>query len=117
LGIDWKKYMNSEDKPQFIQIRNKLLHGSFTSDDVEIFKAQEVAQKLGTEILFSIMKKISLVNDSSLYDQLPIRTPEKDFYTLSDGWLEIKDILDELDSKEDCKRFWNQDYQDYSKRF
>ncbi|MBD2743488.1 hypothetical protein [Coleofasciculus sp. FACHB-1120] len=106
LNIDWKKYMNSKGTPQFIKVRNELLHGSFTSDDITIFQAEEVAQKLGTEILFSIMKNISKLNDSKAYESLPVRPPEKDFYTLSDGWLEIRDVLDELHSEKNTKQFW-----------
>ncbi|OKH33145.1 hypothetical protein NIES2119_24085 [[Phormidium ambiguum] IAM M-71] len=109
LGIDWKKYMGNKATPQFIQVRNELLHGSFTSDDIKIFEAEEVAQKLGTEILFSIMKNISKLNDSEEYESLPIRTPEKDFYKFSDGWNEIRDVLDELHTDKKNKQFWNQE--------
>ncbi|VXD25237.1 hypothetical protein [Planktothrix paucivesiculata] len=107
LGIDWKKYMGDKASPQFIQVRNDLLHGSFISDDIKIFEAEEVAQKLGTEILFSIMKNISKLKDSEEYESLPIRTPEKDFYKLSDGWNEIRDVLDELHTDKNYKRFWD----------
>jgi hypothetical protein len=94
LSIDWNKYMKEVGKPEFLEVRNELLHGSFTSDDIAIFQAEEKAQKLGTEILFAIMKRISKSNDSHLYETLPVRTPEENFYSLSDGWLEVKNILD-----------------------
>jgi hypothetical protein len=106
LSIDWKKYMSGKSTPQFIQVRNELLHGSFISDDIKIFQAEEVAQKLGTEILISIMKNISRSNILELYENLPIRLPEQEFYSLSDGWLEIKDVLDELHDEKSPKRFW-----------
>lgn len=109
LNIDGKKYMDSEDIPLFIKVRNKLLHGSFISDDKEIFQAEEIAQKLGTEILLAIMKIISKADDAQSYESLPVRPLEKDFYKFSDGWPEIKDILDELHSEEKSKRFWNRD--------
>jgi hypothetical protein len=108
LKIDWSKYMSDKDTPQFIQFRNELLHGSFISDDVLIFQSEEVAQKLGSEILFSIMKIISKSDDSQLCESLPVRAPQKDFYTLSDGWLEIKDLLDELHSEQNLKKFWGE---------
>lgn len=31
-----------------------------------------------------------------LYENLPVRSPEQNFYTFSDGWIEVKEILDEL---------------------
>ncbi|MCL1491180.1 MAG: hypothetical protein M1G31_10570 [Pseudanabaena sp. Salubria-1] len=94
LSIDWNKYMKKLGKPEFLEVRNELLHGSFTSDDIAIFQAEEKAQKLGTEILFAIMKRISKSKDSHLYETLPARTPEENFYSLSDGWHEVKNILD-----------------------
>jgi hypothetical protein len=100
--------MDSEDIPLFIKVRNKLLHGSVISDDKEIFQAEEIAKKLGTEILLAIMKIISKADDAQLYESLPVRPLEKDFYKFSEGWLEIKDILDEL-HEEKFKRFWNRD--------
>ena len=109
LNIECKKYMDSEDIPLFIKVRNKLLHGSVISDDKEIFQAEEIAKKLGTEILLAIMKIISKADDAQLYESLPVRPLEKDFYKISDGWPEIKDILDELHSEEKSKRFWNRD--------
>lgn len=109
LSIDWKKYMETEGSPLFIKVRNDLLHGSFILDDTVIFQAEEIAQKLGAEILLAIMKIISQADDSQSYEILPVRPLEKDFYKFSDGWLEIKDILDELHSEEKSKRFWNQD--------
>ena len=108
LNIECKKYMDSEDIPLFIKVRNKLLHGSFISDDKEIFQAEEIAKKLGTEILLAIMKIISKADDAQSYESLPVRPLEKDFYKFSEGWLEIKDILDEL-HEEKFKRFWNRD--------
>jgi len=107
LSIDCKKYMESEGSPLFIQVRNDLLHGSFILDDTVIIQAEEIAKKLGAEILFAIMKIISQAHDSQSYEILPVRPLEKDFYKFSDGWLEIKDILDELHSEEKSKRFWN----------
>ncbi|MEG4199512.1 hypothetical protein [Microcoleus sp. Pol12A5] len=108
LSIDWKKYMETEGSPLFIQVRNDLLHGSFISDDTVIFQAEEIAKKLGAEILFAIMKMISKADDSQSYEILPVRPLEKDFYKFSDGWLEIKEILDELHSEEKSqRRFWN----------
>ncbi|MEG4587057.1 hypothetical protein QUA54_17815 [Microcoleus sp. MOSTC5] len=111
LNIEGKKYMDmdSKDIPLFIKVRNELLHGSFISDDKEIFQAEEIAQKLGTEILLAIMKIISKADDAQSYKSLPVRPLEKDFYKFSDGWPEIKDILDELHSEEKSKRFWNRD--------
>lgn len=111
LNIEGKKYMDmdSKDRPLFIEVRNKLLHGSFISDDKEIFQAEEIAQKLGTEILLAIMKIISKADDAQSYESLPVRPLEKDFYKFSDGWPEIKDILDELHSEEKSKQFWNRD--------
>jgi hypothetical protein len=109
LSIDWKKYMETKGSPLFIKVRNDLLHGSFISDDTVICQAEEIAQKLGTEILLAIMKIISQADDAQSYESLPVRPPEKDFYTLSDGWIEIKEILDELHSEEKSKLFWNQD--------
>ena len=98
LGVDYRKYMSSEKTaPKFIKVRNGLLHGSFISDDTVIFQAEEIAQKLGTEILFAIMKKISESDDSQPYETLPIRTPEENFYSLSDGWIELQKVLDNLD--------------------
>lgn len=99
LSIDWAKYMNADDTPMFIKVRNDLLHGNSIYDDTLIFQAEEVAQKLATAILFSIMKRNSRADVSQLnelYETLPIRTPEKDFHTISDGWAEIKNILDKL---------------------
>ena len=55
------------------------------------------------------MKIISKADDAQSYESLPVRPLEKDFYKFSDGWLEIKDILDELHSEEKSKRFWNLD--------
>jgi len=107
LNIEGKKYMDSEDIPLFIKVRNKLLHGSFISDD-KFFQAEEIAQKLGTEILLAIMKIISKADDAQSYESLPVRPLEKDFYKFSEGWLEIKDILEEL-HEEKSKRFWNRD--------
>lgn len=107
LKVDWLTYMSEEGSPEFLQVRNELLHGSFISDDILIFRSEETAKRLGTEILFSIMKVISKSNDLSLYEDLPIRKPQKDFYTLSDGWSEVKTVLDELHSKKDVKKFWN----------
>lgn len=109
LNINWEKYMDSQDCPLFIKVRNDLLHGSFISDDKVTFQAEEIAQKLGVEILFAIMKIISKADDPQSYEILPVRPPETDFYALSDGWIEIKDILDELYSEEKSKLFWNQD--------
>jgi len=103
LGIDWQRYLKSKIFPQFIQIRNGLLHGSFVSDEVKIFEAEEVAQKLGAEILISIMKKISRAGMPELYENLPVRVPRQEFYTFSDGWDEIKNILDELHKDESSK--------------
>jgi hypothetical protein len=80
------------------------LHGSFISDDKEIFQAEEIAQKLGTEILLGIRKIISKADDAQSYESLLVRPLEKDFYKFSGGWLEIKDILDEL-HEEKSKRF------------
>ncbi|MCA6595792.1 MAG: hypothetical protein IM539_05600 [Pseudanabaena sp. M046S1SP1A06QC] len=98
LGINYKKYISSEkEAPKFIEIRNGLLHGSFISDDTVMFQAEEIAQKLGTEILFAIMKTNSKSDDSWLYETLPIRTPEEVFYSLSDGWIELQKVLDNLD--------------------
>ena len=97
LSIDWNKYMKPVGKPEFLEVRNELLHGSFISDDTVIFQAEEIAQKLGTEILFAIMKKISKSDDSRPYETLPIRTPEENFYSLSDGWIELQKVLDNLD--------------------
>ena len=98
LGVHHKKYISNEkDAPKFIEIRNGLLHGSFISDDTVIFQAEEIAQKLGTEILFAIMKIISKSDDLRLYETLPIRTPQEDFYSLSDGWIELQKVLDNLD--------------------
>jgi len=85
------------------------LHGSFISDDTVIFQAEEIAQKLGTEILVAIMKRISKADDAHSYEIFPVRPLAKDFYKFSDGWLEIKDILDELHSEANSKRFWNRD--------
>ena len=111
LNIEGKKYMDmdSKDRPLFIEVRNKLLHGSFISDDKEIFQAEEIAQKLGIEILLAIMKIISKADDAQSSESWPVRPLEKDFYNFSDGWPEIKDILDELHSEEKSKRFWNRD--------
>ena len=97
LSINWKKYIRGETgTPKFIEVRNGLLHGSFISDETVIVQAEEVAQKLGTEILFAIMKKTSKSDDSQIYETLPIRTPEESFYSSSDGWVEFKKILDRL---------------------
>ena len=111
LNIEGKKYMDmdSKDRPLFIEVRNKLLHGSFISEDKEIFQSEEIAQKFGTEILLAIMKIISKADDAQSYESLPVRLLEKDFYKFSDGWPEIKDILDELNSEEKSKQFWNRD--------
>ncbi len=111
LNIEGKKYMDmdSKDRPLFIEVRNKLLHGSFISDDKEIFQAEEIAQKLGIEILLAIMKIISKADDAQSSESWPVRPLEKDVYKFSDGWPEIKDILDELHSEEKSKRFWNRD--------
>jgi hypothetical protein len=111
LNIEGKKYMDMDSKSShlFIKVRNDLLHGSFISDDKEIFQAEEIAQKLGTEILLAIMKIISKADDAQSYESLPVRPLEKDFYKFSDGWPEIKHILDELHSEEKSKRFWNRD--------
>jgi hypothetical protein len=109
LSINWEKYMDTQGRPLFIEVRNDLLHGSFISDDKEIFQAEEIAKKLGTEILLAIMKIISKADDAQLYESLPVRPLEKDFYKFSDGWLEIKDILDELHSEENSKGFWKRD--------
>jgi len=109
LSIDCKKYMETEGSPLFIKVRNDLLHGSFISDDTVIFQAEEIAQKLGTEILVAIMKRISKADDAHSYEIFPVRPLAKDFYKFSDGWLEIKDILDELHSEANSKRFWNRD--------
>ena len=77
LNIEGKKYMDmdSKDIPLFIKVRNELLHGSFISDDKEIFQAEEIAQKLGTEILLAIMKIISKADDAQSYKSLPGEHP------------------------------------------
>jgi len=54
------------------------------------------------------MKIISKADDAQSYESLPVRPLEKDFYKFSEGWLEIKDILEEL-HEEKSKRFWNRD--------
>jgi len=100
--------MDSEDSPLFIKVRNKLVHGSFISDNKENFQAEERSPKLGTEILLAIMKIIYKADDAQSYESLPVRPLEKYFYKFSDCWLEIKDILDEL-HEEKSKRFWNRD--------
>lgn len=41
LNIDWQKYIDSNTSPFFIQVRNGLLHGSFISDEVKVFQAEE----------------------------------------------------------------------------
>jgi len=98
IGVNWRNYdidIDERNPPLFIQIRNDLLHGSFTSnDDVRLFLAEDCAQKIGTEILFKIMKLISKSNDIDSYEKLPIRTPEKEFHTISEGWAELKNIFD-----------------------
>jgi hypothetical protein len=108
LEIEREKYINTnhEVTPTFIQIRNKLLHGSFISDDLAIYESKEVAQKLATKILFAIMKRISQSNESNLYENLLVRPPIRDFYTLSDGWVEIKELLNELHNNQKPKKFW-----------
>ena len=65
--------MDSEDIPLFIEVRNKLVDGSFISDDKEIFQAEESAPKLGTEILLAIMKIIYKAHDAQSYESLPVR--------------------------------------------
>ncbi len=107
LEIDWQKYMNDRESPHFIQVRNGLLHGSFVANETEIFLAEEVGQKLGVEILISILKQISISNVSELYENLPIRPAKQVFYLMSDGWLEIKELLDELHEEgREAKGFW-----------
>ena len=80
LNIEGKKYldMDSKDRPLFIKVRNELLHGSFISDDKEIFQGEEIAQKLGTEILLAIMKIIFKADDAQSYESLLVRPLEKD---------------------------------------
>jgi hypothetical protein len=79
LNIECEKYMDSEDIPLFIKVRNKLLHGSFISDDKEFFQAEEIAQKLGTEILLAIMKIISKADDAQSSGSSVLSVPNYQF--------------------------------------
>lgn len=106
IGIDWKKYIDATGTPHFIKIRNELLHGSFTSDDTVLFIAEDCAQKVSAEILFKIMKIISKSNVLESYDKLPVRSPEQDFYNISEGWEELSNAFDELCSDSDTGIFW-----------
>lgn len=71
-----------------------------------LFLAEYNAQKLGAETLFRIMKLISKSNVLESYEELPMRSPEQDFYTISEGWAELKNAFDELCGDSDMRIFW-----------
>ncbi len=58
--------------------------------DVQLFQAEEIARKLGAEMLFAIMRRISISDDSKLYDILLVPPPHQEFNSLSDGWKEVE---------------------------
>lgn len=106
IGSDWENHVGNYSF-EFIQIRNYLLHGNFTSDETTLFSAEDSAQKIGTEILFRIMKVISKSNHLELYDELPVGKPSQDFYVISNGWTELRNALNELYDDSDASIFWD----------
>ncbi|MBW4485127.1 MAG: hypothetical protein KME14_21530 [Tildeniella torsiva UHER 1998/13D] len=107
LGLDWKKYMDDSGIPFFIEIRNTIVHGDFTAEDTDIFKAEDIAKKMASEILYSVLEKVTKSDDVSLYKSLPVRPIEKELYTFSDGWSVMSDVLIELNEDLEVKTFWN----------
>lgn len=82
------EYINFEEEQQFfLDVRNKLLHGQFTSGcDIKIFEASEISQSLATEVLISIMKILNPFCRDKFYKNLKARKPLLSFNSTPDGW-------------------------------
>lgn len=107
LAIDWNKYIKtSKGTPDFLNIRNNLLHGKYTDGDLPIIYASQVAEKIAIEVMLYILKKISKSN-IDFYTKIPIEEPINHHRILSDGWSEIVQALDMFINGEQDEVFWS----------
>ncbi|MBN3899597.1 MAG: hypothetical protein HWQ41_31320 [Nostoc sp. NOS(2021)] len=107
LGIDWNKYIKkSKGTPDFLNIRNNLLHGKYTDGDLPVIYASQVAEKIAIEVMLYILKKISKSN-IDFYTNIPIEEPINHHTILSDGWSEIVQALDMFINGEQDEVFWS----------
>ncbi|QCS49619.1 hypothetical protein FEK30_09295 [Picosynechococcus sp. PCC 11901] len=83
LEINSSKYSISwGDSPQFITVRNNLLHGGHFVDEIEISIAQDNVCLLAMEVLLTILEKLSLSENKQIYSRDKIRNQENEFYLI-----------------------------------
>ncbi|MBF2025328.1 MAG: hypothetical protein IGS48_00985 [Oscillatoriales cyanobacterium C42_A2020_001] len=95
IGVDYAKYADDEEKFKFLEIRNSLLHGSFMHNEILICVAEDSAQKLGSEILYKLMKIISKSKDVEAYDQILVELPLQEFCQFALGWEDLRSAFNE----------------------
>lgn len=107
LGISWNKYMNTSLKtPDFLNIRNNLLHGNYTDTDIPIVYSSKIAEAIAIEVMLRILKKVSK-SDIDFYTEIPVGEPVNNYRILSNGWTEIIQALDTFINGDQDEVFWS----------
>ena len=111
ININWKEYLNDDvsKNPEFIDIRDDLLHGVLISDEIKISYAADKVTKIAKKVLFKIMKKISKSSNKEFYEKLYINNHAPRFIEINNGWSDIKQAHHELNDNVKNKIFWDID--------
>ncbi|MEH2035857.1 hypothetical protein [Nostoc sp.] len=107
LGVSWNKYIKtSKGTPDFLNIRNNLLHGKYTDAELPIIYSSQVAEGIALEVMLHILKKISKSN-TDFYTDIPIGEPTNNHRILPDGWSEVVQALDMFINGDQDEVFWS----------